>query len=72
MESLIVNSGLRLVDFKACTREFYFQMQQGVNSYKIGEKVVMIRDKDFIGSTSKARNKTPEAKKERSILNLQI
>ena len=49
-DSLILNTGLKLVDFKKCTRLFFFAMNQGVNMYKGSHKIVFLKENKFIAA----------------------
>ena len=47
-DSLILNTGLKLIDMKKSTKEFFFAMEQGVNMFKEEKRIIFLREGKFV------------------------
>lgn len=43
-----MNSTLKLIDFKKCTKEFYYAMTHGVNMLKGDNPIIFLKDEGYI------------------------
>eukprot|EP00347_Sterkiella_histriomuscorum_P024058 403332444 len=47
-DSLLINSSLKLLDLKKCTREFYEQLQEGVNTFKGKNPIIFLKETGYV------------------------
>jgi hypothetical protein len=66
-DSMVMNSGLKLVDFKKCTEDFYIAIDQGVNLFR-DRKIVFLHDPKWLKSKYVGRSYSPDRYLQQSLL----